>query len=219
MFKARLDILFVSDWHVGSGLGDGSIADAALTRDVDGLLYLPGSALKGALREGAWRLGLHSRELALLPDFFFGTDSEKRITNRPGRIAVSQGDLDPALRAWLLEREDKKDFVADMTVIHWQTRLDSRKMVVPHSLRSVECGIPGLEFSASIAADAPADSHEWLREYLGAVCACVKSVGGDRSRGVGRCRLTLDGTRRDALPAPLPESLRTLIEAEENENS
>lgn len=220
MFKANLEIHFISDWHIGSGLGDGAVADAVLNRDVHGIPCIPGSAIKGALREGAWRLARCSQDLSRLPVFLFGTASSTSVSNQPGRLTAGQGDLDPRLRDWLLAQADLTEFVRDMTVIHQQTSLDAHKQVVPRSLRSFECGIPGLVFGASISVAVPAQAHAWLRDYLGAVCACVKSVGGYRSRGIGRCRLVLDGASRPALPGSVPAILQTLLESvREDENS
>lgn len=217
MYEKILQIRFISDWHVGSGLGNGAVADAVLARDARGIPCIPGSAIKGALREGAWRLGLCSPHLAQLPDFLFGTASEARVTNRPGLLIIGRGTLDPTLCQWL---EYQPDFMEDLTVIRQQTRLDSRKMVVPHSLRSIECGIPGLLFTASVSAAIPADASPWLSACLGAICACVKSIGGYRSRGIGRMKMTLDGKTNPELPGDIPPSLLALKESRrEHENS
>lgn len=220
MFETTLQIQFVSDWHIGSGLGDGAIADAVLNRDAKGIPCLPGSAIKGALREGAWRLASYQEDLEAMPDFLFGTNSQARVSNRPGLLIVGQGKLDNSLRQWLEAQDDFKEFIEDMTIIRMQTRLDARKMVVPHSLRSIECGIPGLTFSSDIAAALPEDAHAWFAGYLGAICACVKSIGGYRSRGIGRCRLMPGGKKGGELPGPVPASLLSLMKSGgKNENS
>lgn len=220
MFETTLQIQFVSDWHVGSGLGDGAIADAVLNRDARGIPCLPGSAIKGALREGAWRLASYSSELEPLPDFLFGTHSQARVSNQPGLVFVGQGKLDKGLRQWLEDQGEFKEFVGDMTIIRKQTRLDARKMVVPHTLRSIECGIPGLTFDSAISAAVPEDANVWLGAYLGAICACVKSLGGYRSRGIGRCRLLPGGKGSSDLPGPVPASLLALMKSGgKNENS
>lgn len=220
MFETGLTIQFISDWHIGSGLGDGAVADAALHRDANGIPCIPGTAVKGALREGAWRFGLCSAAPACLPDFLFGTASSKRVSNQPGIVTVSQGTLDSSLRNWLENQGEFREFITDMTVIRQQTRLDARKMVVPHTLRSIECGIPGLTFTSALVAALPEEVHAWFRQYLGAICACVKSMGGYRSRGIGRCRLLPDGKNSAAMPGPAPQALLALLESgRENENS
>lgn len=210
MYETTLEIRFISDWHIGSGLGDGAIADAVLVRDNHGIPCIPGSALKGALREGAWRLGLCDPEYAKLPDLIFGTASEERVTNRPGLLTAGQGRLDQGLRQWLEARGDFQEFLEDMTVIRQQTRLDAQKQVAPHSLRSIECGIPGLAFTAAISAAVPDEAKDWFGQYLAAICACVKSIGGYRSRGIGRCILAPKEKLRPGLPGAAPASLLAL---------
>lgn len=220
MFETRLHIHFISDWHVGSGLGDGAVADAVLAHDARGIPCIPGSAIKGALREGAWRLGLCAPELKCLTDFLFGTASAARVSNRSGRVSAGPAQLDQGLRQWLEQQERMQDFIGDLTIIRQQTSLDAQKMVVPHSLRSIECGIPGLTFTAAISAELPADAHAWFAGCLGAICACVKSIGAQRARGLGRCRLLPEGQKAARLPGALPPSVLALMESGRgNENS
>lgn len=211
MYKNVLEIRFLSDWHVGSGLGDGAIADAVLTRDAYGIPVIPGTAIKGALREGAWRLALALPEYAALPDCLFGTASSKRVSNQPGLLAFERGQLDGDLRKWLRSRGDLKEFIQDMTLVRQQTRLDANKIVESGSLRSTEFGIPGLVFTSSVAANLPESVWPWLENYLAAICACVKSIGGYRSRGIGRCRIELAGAKAATMPGPLPAGLATCI--------
>jgi hypothetical protein len=49
----------------------------------------------------------------------------------------------------------------------------------------------------------------WLKQYLAAAAAMVKSIGGHRSRGLGRCRITLGEAPagdKIVLPPVLPNS-------------
>lgn len=212
MYKTTLSISFVSAWHVGSGLGDGAIADAVLNRDANGLPWLPGTAIKGALREASWRLALCDRDgLSWLSDFFFGRPGNDEGQDRPGRLRLGAGSLDGDIAAWLLGYDEaaRKDFVSDMTVIRQQTRLNDDKTVVAHSLRSVECGIPGINFTASLEALIEPDWEEWFGQYLTALCANVKSMGGYRSRGLGRCRISHAHAAKGPVrvPSSLPQGL------------
>lgn len=200
MYSAILTVTFISDWHVGSGMGDGAIADSILTRDADGLPYIPGRAIKGALRESAWRLGLCRPDLAGLVDPMFGTSSTEKSSNESGRISAGSACLPLALRKWLLccDPSARSSFVGDMTILRMQTALDNRQ-VVPHSLRSIECGIPGLEFESSVTVNS---GEKWIEEYMHNLCAGIKSIGGDRARGLGECRVKIKGMpERIKLPA------------------
>ena len=60
--RSKLTVTFLSDWQISSGIGDGYLADSMLVRNDKGLPYIPGRALKGALREGAWILSKSGRK-------------------------------------------------------------------------------------------------------------------------------------------------------------
>lgn len=209
MFESVIRITFLSDWHVGSGLGNGPVADNILYRDTDGLPCLSGRAVKGALREGAWRLGLCRADLAGAVDYFFGTSSVERVSNMPGRIAVGSARLPGDVSAWLLSLDAGKRalYVGDMTVLRAQTALDDRKMVRGGSLRTTECGIPGLFFEAHVELDAPAIDRAWLEAWFAAVCAAVKSMGADRARGLGHCRVEPLGCAGAKLPPEIDSGI------------
>lgn len=220
MTKYKLLIEFLSDWRVGSGLGDGAAADAVINRDADGLPFIPGRAIKGALRESAWRLALGRGELAPVENFLFGGSSENadggewepdaERSSRSGKMLVGQGRLPADLRAWLLSQEPRERdlFVGDMTVIRRQISLDEDGQTVSGSLRAMECGVPGMSFECEIDVDWPDDS-QWGGAYLNALCAGVKSIGADRSRGLGRCRVSVVGAPRERVkyPSAPPSSL------------
>lgn len=210
-YKTTLRLSFLSSWHIGSGLGNGAIADAVLNRDAQGLLWIPGTAIKGALREASWRLALCDNDcensLGWLTEFFFGKSSDAENVNKPGKIHIGSGGLDKEISAWLLSLPDdqRKDFVDRLTTIRQQTRLNPDKTVVDGSLRSIECGIPGIAFRASLEARIEPDWTDWFENYLRTLCANVKSVGGYRSRGLGGC--VLKAALRKTAPARVPDDL------------
>lgn len=205
MFEATLYIDFITAWHVGSGLGDGPLADAILARDQDGLPVLPGRAVKGALREGAWRLGRCRPDLQAAEEYFWGSRSLGVESNQPGRLAVSAAELPSALRQELLSHPAsvRESFVQDMTCLQSQTALSTRRTVVKHSLRTLECGIPGMRFEATLQVEALTVDSNWLCIYFKAVCAAIKGIGAHRSRGFGNCLVRFDGYSDTVLLPPL----------------
>lgn len=212
MPEIAIRIEFISDWHVGSGLGSGPVADSILTRDINGLPFIPGRAVKGALREGAWRLALCRKDLADLVDVLWGTASLERVSNRPGKLAVDSARLPRDIAAWLLAQdvETRSQYVGDMTMIRYLTALGPNRMVRPQSLRAIECGIPGLFFESQIAIDAPGLARDWLAAYFAAVCAAVKSIGADRARGLGNCRIYPAGSKTGSIDIPAPLDIASL---------
>lgn len=208
--REALTIIFLADWQIASGLGDGHLADAVLARDHEGLPVIPGRALKGALREGAWQLAQCGPDLARAEIFFWGGRSTGEDSARPGRLYVSPGELEPSVRYALLAcpTEKRDSFVRDLTCRRAQTALDENRQARAQSLRTLECGIPGTVFTAELEIRAPEVDDGWTRRYFTAVCAAVKSMGGGRSRGFGACCIRLDNCGRAALPLPVPEAVR-----------
>lgn len=198
-----ITITFLSDWHVGSGLGDGALADSILNRDAWGIPFIPGRGVKGALREGAWRLGLAREDLEQVTKKLFGSNSVEAVSNQAGLLKVAPGQLRQDLLAYLRSMPEPKrsKFVDDMTIYRQQTSLMEDGQVKPHSLRTIECGIPGLVFESSISIER---EDEWLPLYFAAICASVKSIGGDRARGLGKCRVEMNATGPVAMPPQAP---------------
>jgi CRISPR-associated protein Csx10 len=197
--ETTIAITFYSEWFVGSGFGDGHVADSILTRDSQGLLFIPGRAIKGALREGARRLALVRADLAKIEAIIFGTHCQPEKSgnpaksfNQPGFIRVGNGRLPREIEELLLTEnpEDRRKFINDLTILKTQTALNEKGVAKTGSLRVIEVGIPGLVFSAEISLIAPKEIEDtWLKLYLAAVCAMVKSLGGHRARGLGKCRV------------------------------
>ena len=190
----------MSDWHVSSGIGDSYRADSVLVKDRDGLPYIPGRAVKGALREGAHRLTEARPDLKAAEDAFWGTRNNSAESNRTGILHVSSARLPRDLREAFAAAPDseKPSLVRDLTIVRRQTALDERGNTIDHSLRSLECGIAGLTFKADLDIDGGDIPEKWIIAYMTCVCAAVRSIGGSRSRGLGACRVCLDGI--DAAP-------------------
>ncbi|MBQ9275943.1 MAG: hypothetical protein IJ228_14160 [Succinivibrio sp.] len=207
--RKNIVIEFESDWQVSSGRGDGHLADSVLVRDAAGIPYLPGRAVKGALREGATRLcSLQGRnDLVIAKEEIFGSDSNEIGQNNSGLIRVSAGRLpQDLLKAFMAvdDRAARAEAVSYLTLNRSQTKLDERRQAVDRSLRSIECGIAGVSFECEVEIYCADPSREkWLEEYLRCVCAAVKSMGGDRARGLGACQVRVKG--QDKVPLSLPD--------------
>ena len=49
----KYKVTFLDYWHLSSGLSAGSKLDSTVTRDENGLPYIPGKTIKGLIREMA----------------------------------------------------------------------------------------------------------------------------------------------------------------------
>ncbi len=189
----HIRITFLSDWQISTGLGDSYRADAVLVRDADGFPYVPGRALKGALREGARRLGQCRDDLRQAEYFFWGSRSDAPDANVSGRLRVSAATLPASLKQQVKDLPEARALLDDLTILHRQTAVTPEGTARTGSLRSTECAIAGLELEAELTVPpCPQADDAWLRNYFAAVCAAVKSIGGKRSRGLGQCVLSLD---------------------------
>ncbi|MBQ7584938.1 MAG: hypothetical protein IJU40_01650 [Desulfovibrionaceae bacterium] len=189
-----LKLTFLSDWHVSAGVGDGFLADSVLIRDNDGFPFVSGRAMKGALRDASRRVGLCREDLHKAEVFFFGNNDQSLSTRDPGLVRISSAQVSPLLKAQLNGCANKEELIADLTLLRKQTALNDAGTAQTNSLRAIECGIQGIELFASLEVEpCPQIEEAWLEQYFAAVCAAVKNVGGNCSRGMGRCHLVIEG--------------------------
>ena len=198
----KIVIKFLSEWQVSSGIGDGYLADNKISRDSDGFPYIPGGANLLARCEGR-------EDLKKVNEIIFGTASQDDKVNQAGIIRVGGAHLDKGLTSLLnsIESDAKQDALKDMISYRSETKLKEDKQVVDGSLRRLECGIPELELEADIEIEYSQElSEKWIDSYLSAVCAAVKSIGGNRARGLGKCKITVKGYEKNKVE--LPEVLK-----------
>ena len=209
------EILFLSDWHVSAGIGDGSGADSMLARDGEGLPFIPGRAVKGALREGARRISLCRSDLARAETMLWGSRSLGATSNESGLLRVSCATLPDAVRCALpADPVLRAGLVKDLAVVRSQTSLTEEGVAKSHTLRSIECGMAGMSLQFTIDCQEPEGvGVEWLRAYFHAVCVAVRGIGGHRSRGLGRCRIAMAGVSG---PVHLPPVCQPLAAKEVN---
>lgn len=189
----RIKLTFTSEWLVASGIGDGYVADNELTRDCNGVLVIGGRALRGALRESAWRLALCRDDLKRAENFFFGTASTAVENEKSGCITVGDGLLSDGLHDYFsaLDYAERSSLMQDLITYRVQTSLQGEsRLVKKGSLRTLQCGIAGISFEFAVIVDAPVNK-EFLKDYLLCLCSLTRSVGANRSRGLGNCELEL----------------------------
>ncbi len=225
--QKTLFVKFLSCWSAGSGLGNGYISDSMVFRGSNGLPEVSGRALKGALREGAKRLSACAERADLfeMEKALFGSDpgTLRRdeasgltviggMPNKYGRIRVSPAVIPQEVQDMLPGEGMARDqVISDLFCYRQNTAIrHDNHQVQKGSLRNTECGIPGIVLEAEVDIEesglvqAISESFNgWLDDYLGAVAAAVKSIGADRARGLGRCKLSFGlsgGDRKARLP-------------------
>ena len=175
----KIQIEFFTYWHCGSGSSGGSKVDALVVKDKNGLPYVPGKTLKGHIREMAETLG--DDEFVNLN---FGKISEEGMENKnrnEGKCyfsnAILEENIDTALTSYLY------DTVAS-------TALGANGLAKTGSLREVEVVVP-LTLYASIDG---CDDVEKMKQAF----TQVKRIGLNRSRGLGRCEISIvEGGKHD----------------------
>jgi len=182
MIDARIEIAFDAEWLVAGGDSSLGTADLAPMKDADGFPFVPGRSLRGVLREAV-----------CLVDDCTGGDWAGRLFGerivpggvhhyREGTVRVGNALLVRDLAEACANPEDRRDLYATLR----RTALTSERVARRHTLRELEVCVPGLVMTA----DVQAPDEQALR-VIAFACGLVRSLGHGRSRGLGRCRLTL----------------------------
>lgn len=205
--RRQVKIKFLSEWQIATGFGDGCLSDNDLAQDEDGFLYIPGSALKGFLREAAGLISncIKRDDLKKAYEDIFGTGACANKENIQGLIKVGCAYLPQDFKEFLKSYDDQtlRSFQEDMIAYRTAIALNAQKQTVSGSLRRLKCGIPYLEFISDIEiASSSLYKEEWLLAYLEAICAAVKSIGSSRTRGLGKCELTVIGSESKKITLP-----------------
>ncbi|PKV98903.1 RAMP superfamily CRISPR-associated protein [Nocardia fluminea] len=230
----RIGMRFDSDWHVGVGFGRRGSVDRAIATDAQGLPFVPAKTAVGILRDAAEIAAAAletegSSRWSAWVDVVFGSQPA-RATGRPVRprpAALHSAPLRLAAktRAFIAAPRDgvitAADLVAATRVVRAGVRIDPDSRTAEHeTFRQIERARAGMEVTADWVLIHPADAETWPAQLLlVAASRIVRSLGGDRRRGAGAVRITLDGlaeltTLRDRydnteLPAPWPHTTIT----------
>lgn len=180
--RGTLRIRMLSEWAISTGESAGMGADNTVLRTDDGIPYIPGSSLRGLLRDA-----VHEIEPGQVPAIF-GRAGEEQQESLPGRIMVSNATLAPAtLKAYGQAGLSRRE-IGDMLVLtRAQTAICAKTGAArDRSLRSSEFAAPGLEFEAMVSVDS-ADSFRLLQQ----ASLLVRRLGHSRARGFGCCEAAL----------------------------
>jgi CRISPR/Cas system CSM-associated protein Csm3 (group 7 of RAMP superfamily) len=189
MSTEHLVITMYSDWLVATSEGQG-MADASPVTDGNGLPYIPGRSLRGLLREA---VGLTAND-ARLQDAVFGRrpqPGDPSATVTEGAVCISDARLTRDVAEAVLDGEGGQEL---MTVRRQTAICPDTGGAQQGSLRSLEVAMPGLTLVAEVSGEAEALDAIRLAAPL------VQHLGNGRSRGLGRCRMTLQQPAKEATP-------------------
>jgi len=163
----KIAIEFFTYWHCGSGSSGGSRVDALVARDSNGLPYIPGKTIKGHIREMAESFD---------DDFInicFGSHEE-----REGKCYFSNA---------IIEENINTDLSSYLFSTISSTKIDNKGLAIDGSLREVEVVVP-LKLFAIIEFN---DESEKFKEKMKKALEQVKRMGLNRTRGLGRCEISV----------------------------
>jgi CRISPR/Cas system CSM-associated protein Csm3 (group 7 of RAMP superfamily) len=189
--------------HIGAGYGRGLI-DRAIVRDGRGRVYIPGSSLKGKVREACERLADGQRLYVCRPPYPAGMCStRKKLCIVCSIFGTPGGQHDETLglhwdNAYLTQEWQQAAGGLRLGYPRTQVGLSRRRGVAREGLLFTdEFAAEKLTFQTSISGylpltavlDEPGRYYELI--LLVAGLKLVEAIGGSTSRGAGRCRLIL----------------------------
>ncbi|MBM4345022.1 MAG: hypothetical protein FJ100_16760 [Deltaproteobacteria bacterium] len=224
MTEVTLQFGLLSDWHISSSAAGGMDVDAEAARTAEGLPYLPGKAVKGvvrdavdfALRIGALPEGVTQQDIVR----WFGTDKQAgnpeereadleaaRYATEPGALIVTNAELGKdeieaaawrqvgrsALARTAPDSADNRGVVEALFRVHRSTALTDG-VAATGTLRALRAAVP-MNLYAVISGPA---GEPWPK-VLRAACPYIAEMGSDRTRGLGRVRVTAGDPRQPTL--------------------
>ncbi|MDO5080952.1 RAMP superfamily CRISPR-associated protein [Buchananella hordeovulneris] len=205
--ELSLEIVFTTDWGIGTGLGRAGGVNAALKRDEDGQPFVPASTLTGAIRQQAFVVadaldeatgGGEPSGTATRPSWsqfvtgLFGSPQHARL------VTFTSAHLS-TLGAEAAAPTDSETMAApfhDVVSLAIDADTGTAKN---NMLRVIERAAPATLTATArlLEEDQAGNQLRWTKEQreaallvVGLACRLVDTLGGERTGGDGRCRIT-----------------------------
>ncbi len=213
--EVTVQVELESPLHIGSGSLADSLADKPLIKDARGLPLIPGSALKGKARHAAEQVARalgHTICDAPYPDRMCKAADKLcpvcRIFGSPSYSAPMRfGNLTLAL-------------AIDSNLKDWEQYIESEIRAGVGLSRAQRTAQEGILYTVEAFRDSPALAfrgqvrgellEKWQAALLVAALRAVRTLGGNRSRGLGWCRV-LPTLRLDNVEQDIPTLLKDLL--------
>lgn len=201
----KLNIEFLSDWHIGSGAGIPGSTDSTVLRDENGLPYVPGKTLTGMLRDSAEFIASNldamqkpaGRTWTEVLKSLLGAQPESHgghgdIAASPAKVAVGPARFSPAVAEVLAGHPGQR---ATLTFVQPGVKIDPvTGRAEDDHLFFIEKARGGISMAAEVE---PVEGRPGMDEaeqaLLYAAALNIRRIGGLRRRGAGDCRVTPDG--------------------------
>lgn len=174
----ELTVTFYDYWHCGAGESAGSRADALVLKDEHNLPYIPGKTLKGHIREMAETLEDHE-------DFVNRCFGRSTFGESVPPTATKEREGKCYFGNAVLEESITHELIPYLYTTIASTAIGSNGIAKTGSLREIEAVVP-LELKARIT-DVPTEYQEQMCQAI----RQVKRIGLGRTRGWGRCEITV----------------------------
>lgn len=179
----KYKICFHSYWHCGSGLSAGAGVDALTIKDKDGLPFVPGKTVKGLLREAVEEL--HAITMGEFePDMdylaLFGMPNEAGKETHSSEAFFSNVELENNERNAIIANKVQEYLYKSIS----STAIDENGIAKEHSLRKIEVVVP-CTLHGTIYHVPESMAEELVKSF-----GFIKSMGLNRTRGLGRCTIT-----------------------------
>ena len=172
----KYKVTFLDYWHLSSGLSAGSKLDSTVTRDENGLPYIPGKTIKGLIREMA--------ELSNNKEFVtkcFGSSSDM------GECNFSNVEIEENTKKTIINNSLQNQLFDEIA----STKIDKENGIAESgSLREIEVVVP-----ISLFGEIKNIPDVYKQEMINAIKK-VKRMGLNRNRGLGRCIIDVVGEEK-----------------------
>ena len=203
-------LTFTTPFHFGTGLRVGLI-DRTIVRDHKGYLYVPGSTIKGVLRERCEQLAHLYEELDPAMDEAIASphDTKKALwtlgrVSQPTMITRIFGSHSSPGRLFFddarqIDGKEQEDYKSLQTDLSTQVRIDRPSRTAARgALYTSEFGLKDLIFTGSIGGWLECTEIETLPDgptysllLLLAGLHLLDQLGGNKSTGKGKCRCNI----------------------------
>jgi CRISPR/Cas system CSM-associated protein Csm3 (group 7 of RAMP superfamily) len=182
MNSIKYKVEFFTYWHIGSGTTGGTYADNLVLKDSNKLPYIPGRTLKGLFREA-------SEEIARLNKSLISSgEVEKLFGKRKGNGMEDESCAffkDAVISKGLAEKIIASNQQESLYQVISSTKLDLDGLADDGSLRQLEVSVP-LSLFGTIELFDEVDDRLLMHS-----AAWIKSLGLNRNRGLGRCKISI----------------------------